>query len=282
MWELLFKSMKFKIGLIIFLSVFLLGIVGPFFVGDPLAQSLDPTLWNNGPSSAHILGTTQYGEDVFAQFCYGIRNSLVIGFLAGTLGTLIAVLVGGLGPYRGGIADKLTTLLTNLVIILPLIPLFIIIRQLIVGEMNILEVGVILGVTSWPWAARSIRSQVLTLKEREFINLARMSGEKGTQIVVKEVLPNMFAYIMMVFVILTGTAILAESALSMIGISASTSSVTLGFMLWQARRITSLPFWWYAWWYFVPPGVILTVLLTSIFVMHSGMDEVFNPRLREV
>jgi peptide/nickel transport system permease protein len=278
MWELLLKSTKFRIGLLITIIIVGFGVIGPLFVGDPLAQDL--AVAAQGPSAQHILGTTNFGEDVFAQLCYGIGNSLLVGLIAGGLGTLIAVLVGGIGPYRGGILDKITSLITNLAIILPLIPLFMIIAATVSG-MTLVLVGVILGLTSWPWAARSIRSQVLTLKEREFINLARLSGQRGTRILVEEVLPNMLAYIMMVFVILTGTAILAESALSMIGVS-TTPSVTLGYMLYNARRVTRVPFWWYSWWHFIPPGLVLTILLTAIFVMHSGMDEVFNPRLREI
>jgi peptide/nickel transport system permease protein len=278
MWELLLKSMKFKIGLLIAVIIVGLGVIGPFFVPNPTtitSARLEP------PSAQHLLGTTQFGQDVFAQLCYGIQNSLVIGGVAGGLGTLIAVLVGGIGPYLGGKFDQLFSMITNLIICLPVYALFIIIAAGSRQGLTLLGVGLILGLISWPWAARSIRSQVLTLKEREFINLARMSGQSGPQIVLAEILPNMFAYIMMVFVILTGTAILAESALSMIGI-ATTKTVTLGYMLYWAQRQTQVPMWWYVWWYFIPPGLVLTILLTSIFVMHAGMDEVFNPRLREI
>ncbi len=278
MWELILKSQKFKIGLIIVAIIILLGVFGPFLVADPLAQNWE--IPDQEPSLQHWLGTTNFGEDVFAQLCFGIRNSMLVGFIAGGIGTLLAIVVGGIGAYRGGILDKILSLITNLAIILPIIPLFMIIAATVSG-LTLPLVGLILGLTSWPWAARSIRSQVLTLKEREFINLARMSGQRGSRILIEEVLPNMLAYIMMVFVILTGSAILAETALTMIGIS-TTESVTLGYMLYMARRVTRVPFWWYVPWYFIPPGLVLTVLLTGFFVMHSGLDEVFNPKLREV
>ena len=264
--------------MVVLTVLILLGTVGPLLTGDPYFMNL--SIMGQPPSLAHFLGTTSFGEDVFAQLCNAIGNSLVVGLIAGGLGTLIAILVGAVGPYRGGLADKIANLVTNLALVLPLIPLFIIIASVVRG-LNLVLIGVILAATSWPWAARSIRSQVLTLKEREFVNLARMSGQGSIQIVVTEVLPNMLAYIMMVFVILTGTSILAESALSMIGVS-TTRTITLGYMLYWAQHETTVPFWWNIWWWFIPPGVVLTALLTAIFVIHAGMDEVFNPRLREI
>jgi peptide/nickel transport system permease protein len=278
MWELLLKSRKAMFGLAVLLIFILIGAVGPLFLGDPYNMNL--SIMGQPPSLEHILGTTSFGEDVFAQLCSAIGNSLLVGLVAGSLGTLIAIFVGAVGPYRGGLADRISNLVTNLALVLPLIPLFIIIASVVRG-LNLVLIGVILAVTSWPWAARSIRSQMLTLKEREFVDLARMSGDRNIRIVVIEILPNMLAYIMMVFVILTGTAILAESALSMIGVS-TTRTITLGYMLYWAQHETIVPFWWNIWWWFIPPGIVLTVILTAFFVIHAGLDEVFNPKLRRV
>lgn len=278
MWELLLKSRKAMSGLIVLVIFILIGAVGPLFVGDPYAMNL--SLMGRPPSLQHLLGTTSFGQDVFAQLCNAIGNSLLVGLVAGGLGTLIAVLVGAVGPYRGGFADRISNLITNLALVLPLIPLFIIIASVIRG-LNLFLIGVILAVTSWPWAARSIRSQMLTLKEREFVNLARMSGDGNVRIVLAEILPNMMAYIMMVFVILTGTGILAESALSMIGVS-TTPTITLGYMLYWAQHETIVPFWWNIYWWFIPPGIVLTIILTAFFVIHAGLDEVFNPKLRRI
>ena len=278
MWELLLKSRKAIFGLVVLIVFILLGTVGPFFVGDPYNMNLNQM--GKPPSLAHFLGTTSFGQDVFAQLCNAVGNSLLVGLVAGVLGTLIAVFVGAVGPYIGGLADRISNLVTNLALVLPLIPLFIIIASVVRG-LNLVLIGVILAVTAWPWAARSIRSQMLTLKEREFVNLARMSGDGAVRIVVAEILPNMMAYIMMVFVILTGTAILTESALSMIGVS-TTPTITLGYMLYWAQHETIVPFWWNIWWWFIPPGIVLTVILTAFFVIHAGLDEVFNPKLRRV
>jgi len=272
------KSRKAMFGLAVLIVFIMLGTVVPLFVGNPYDMNL--SLMGQPPSFEHILGTTSFGQDIFAQLCNAIGNSLLVGLVAGGLGTLIAVFIGAVGPYRGGLADRISNLITNLALVLPLIPLFIIIASVVRG-LNLVLIGVILAVTSWPWAARSIRSQMLTLKEREYVNLARMSGDGSVRIVVTEILPNMMAYIMMVFVILTGTAILAESALSMIGVS-TTSTITLGYMLYWAQHQTIVPFWWNIWWWFIPPGIVLTVVLTAFFVIHAGLDEVFNPKLRRI
>jgi peptide/nickel transport system permease protein len=276
MWETLLRSRKFVVGLAIVTVIIMIAIIGPFVTRDPLKQN--PNLMGKPPSSDYLLGTTVLGEDVFAQLCTGIRNSLEIGALAGGLGTLIAVLFGALGAYKGGLADEISSFITNLMIVFPMIPLLLILAAM-TQQRSILLVGLLIALFSWPWAARSIRSQVFTLKEREFINVARLSGMKDRTTVVTEVLPNMLAYIMMVFVLLAGGGMLAEAGISMLGVGPS-QSVTLGHMLFNAMNNSQYTFWWQDWWWFIPPGIVLTLFLSAIFVVHAGMDEVFNPRLR--
>ena len=203
-----------------------------------------------------------------------------MGVLAGGLGTLIAVLFGALGAYKGGLADEISSFVTNVIIVFPMIPLLLIVSA-VTQQRSLLLVGLLIALFSWPWAARSIRSQVFSLKEREFINVARLSGMKDLTTVVTEVLPNMLAYIMMVFVLLAGGGMLAEAGISMLGVGPS-NSVTLGQMLFHAMNETITPYWWGVWWWFIPPGIVLTLFLSAVFVMHAGMDELFNPRLRRV
>jgi peptide/nickel transport system permease protein len=267
------------IGLSVVGLIVLLGIIGPMVTRNPNKPDFEAMF--QPPSLNFILGTNIFGEDVFAQLCLGVRNSLMLGILAGTLGTLIAILLGALGAYKGGLADDISNFITNIAIVFPVLPLLIIIASM-TTQRSLLLVALLIALTTWPWAARSIRSQVLSLKEREFVNLARMSGMKDRGIVTTEILPNMLAYIIMVFVLLVGGAILAEAGISMIGLG-PTNTTTLGQMLYWAR--TEPPIgasWWDAWWWFIPPGAVLAVFLSSIFVMHAGMDEVFNPRLRRM
>ena len=279
MWELLLKSRKFKVASAIAGIIILLGIVGPFFTRDP--EDLFVGMPFQPPSLEFLLGTTVFGEDVFAQLCMGIRNSLLVGVLAGSIGTFLAIVFGAVGSYKGGIADEASSMVTNIVIVLPVWPLLIVLASFI-EHRSLFIVALLIALTNWPWAARSIRSQVLSLKEREFINLARMSGMKDWRIYLTEVLPNMLAYIIMVFVLLVGTSILSEAGISLLG-AGPTRTVTLGKMLFWAQSLPSSgAAWWDSWWWFIPPGLVLTIFITSIIIMHSGMDEVFNPRLRQV
>jgi peptide/nickel transport system permease protein len=282
MFELLIRSKKFLVGTTIVLAIILFGMVGPALTRDPLAYNA----YNIGkpPSNDFPLGTGNFGEDELAQLCTGTRNSLMIGAIAGSLAMLIGVLVGGIGPYKGGLVDEIANAFTNVVMVFPMLPLLILLAA-IFETRSMLLLATLIGLTSWPWAARCIRSQVLTLKERGFIDVARMSGMKDRKIVVTEIMPNMLAYIIIVFVVSLSIAVLTEAGLSMIGLGPDPgSNVTLGSMLYWvmngASASASLP--WNLWWCFIPPGLILTIFLVAVFIMHNGMDEVFNPRLRRV
>jgi peptide/nickel transport system permease protein len=277
MFELLIRSRKFMIGAVVVLVIVFFGAIGSLFTRDPLAFS---SHYVEPPSSQFLLGTGNFGEDVLAQLCAGTRNSLMIGAIAGGIAMLLAVFVGGIGPYKGGLADDLSTTLTNVVMVFPLLPMLILLSA-VLQQRSMILVAALIGVTSWPWAARSIRSQVLSLKERGFIDTARMSGMKDRKIVIAEILPNMLAYIIVVFVVSLSIAVLAEAGLSMIGLGPDPSTnVTLGSMLYWVMNSTHVALPWNLWWCFIPPGLILTIFLVAVFVMHSGMDEVFNPRLR--
>lgn len=283
MLDLLVRSRKFIIGTAIVLAVILFGIIGPMFTRDPLQPN--PYDVAEPPSSKYIFGTGDLGEDIFAQLCTGTRNSLMIGAIAGGFATIVGVLVGGIGPYKGGLADETSNAFTNVIMVFPMLPLLIILVALFGGgNASMFLVATLIGSTSWPWAARCIRSQVLTLKEREFINVARMSGIKGRKIVITEIMPNMLAYIIIVFVVSLSIAILTEAGLSMIGLGPDPSSnVTLGTMLdFIGAGSTQIALPWDYWWAFFPPGLVLTIFLLGVFIMQSGMDEVFNPRLRRV
>lgn len=267
------------IGTAIVLAIILFAIIGPALARDPLAYSFH---FVEPPSNEFLLGTGNFGEDVLAQLCTGTRNSLMIGAIAGGLAMLIAVLVGGIGPYEGGLVDEIANAFTNVVMVFPMLPLLILLAA-IFEQRSMFLLASLIGLTSWPWAARCIRSQVLTLKERGFIDVARMSGMKDRKIVVAEIMPNMLAYIIIVFVVSLSIAVLTEAGLSMIGLGPDPStSVTLGSMLYWVMNSTQAALPWNLWWCFIPPGLILTIFLVAVFIMHNGMDEVFNPRLRRV
>jgi peptide/nickel transport system permease protein len=283
MLELLVRSRKFMFGLGVMLAIILFGVIGSMLTGDPLQPH--PYYAAEPPSSDFLLGTGDLGEDIFAQLCVGTRNSLMIGAVAGSIAMVLAVLVGGIGPYKGGLADEISNAATSVVMVFPMLPLLILLSAVFGGgKTTTILVATLIGLTSWPWAARCIRSQVLTLRERGFIDTARMSGMKDRKIVIAEIMPNMLAYIIVVFVVSLSIAVLMEAGLSMIGLGPDPSSnVTLGTMLdFIGTGSTQVALPWSMWWCFIPPGLVLTIFLVAVFVMHTGMDEVFNPRLRRV
>ena len=269
------------IGLCVFVAILIFGIIGPMVTRNPLEQA-PAARGFLPPSWEYPLGTNIFGEDLFAQLCTGTRNSMIVGAVAGIVGTLIAVLLGSVGPYKGGAADAISNFVTNVVIVFPTLPLLIVLAA-ILQQRSLLLVALLIGATSWPWAARSIRSQVLSLKEREFVDMARMSGMSDRKIAIREILPNMLAYTLMVFVIMFGIGVVAEAGISMLGVGPNPgTNVTLGTMLYWSRMLPiSGAAWWLTWWWFIPPGVMVAAVTTSIFVMHSGMDEVFNPKSRK-
>lgn len=274
MLKLLVKgNRKFTISLGILLLIVALAVVGPIVTVDPLSFVGIPF---ERPSSQFILGTDSFGRDIFAQLCTGLRTSLILGIVAGGVATGIALLIGGLGTYKGGLIDEGANFLVNLIMVFPMLPVLLILSA-VFEVRSLWLVGTMIAITSWPWAARCMRSQVLSLKERGFVDLARISGMTNTEIVIKEILPNLLAYAFMVFVVLTGGAVVAEAGISMIGLG-PTDAVSLGQMLHWAllNESTRLGIWWW----FIPPGLILTIFTVSLLVIHSAMDEVFNPKLR--
>jgi len=275
MWELLLRNKKFKISLGVIISIVVFALIGPMVARDPTRRYGLPY---QPPSSEFILGTDKLGEDMFARLCVGTRTSMMLGVFAGTISMLLAILFGGLGPYRGGLMDTCCNFFTNIMLVFPMIPLLVILSAWI-EQRSLLLVGLLISVTGWPWAARAARAQILSLKEREFVNLARISGMKARTVLIREIFPNLLAYIATLFVYAVGGAIMAEAGISMLGLGA-TDVVSLGNLLYWA--LLNETFRLVYWWAYLPSGVILTALMVAAFTMHAGMDEVFNPRLRRM
>jgi len=275
MWELLLRNKKFKISLGIIISIVVFALIGALVARNPTRRYGLPY---QPPSSEFILGTDKLGEDMFARLCVGTRTSLMIGVFAGTISMLLAILFGGLGPYRGGRMDTFCNFSTNVMLVFPIIPLLVILSAWI-EQRSLLLVGLLIGVTGWPWAARAMRAQILSLKEREFVNLARISGMKARSVLIREIFPNLLAYMATVFVFAVGGSIMAEAAISMIGVGPS-DVVSLGNLLYWALLNETFRLGY--WWAYLPSGIILTAFMVAAFTMHAGMDEVFNPRLRKM
>ena len=269
------RNRKLVIGLSVVLLLLVLAIVGPWLTdADPFEFGY-PT--GESPSRDHWLGTTAAGQDVFSQFVYGLRSSFIVGALAGVVAAAIAMTIGFLGGYRGGVVDDLLSVLTNVVLVLPTLAVLIVFAAyLSVG--SLLSEAVLIGVTLWPWAARAIRAQTFSLVGREFVSLARLSGAGSTRIIVREIAPNMSSYLVLVFILLFGGAVLTAATLDFLGLGPS-QVMSLGLMMYTAVYASALQLG--MWWWFIPPGLGITAIVGGLYVMNVGLDEVFNPRLRD-
>jgi peptide/nickel transport system permease protein len=276
--ELLYFALRNKkliAGFSVVLFLLVLAIVGPHLTKyDPNAFGY---ALGEKPSTTHWFGTTFNGQDVFTQFVYGLRASFLVGAVGGGLAAILGMTVGFTAGYRGGIVDELLNLITNVVLVIPTLVVLIIIAAYIKHRGLVVE-AIFIGLTSWPWAARAIRAQTFSLVARDFIGIARLSGERGWKIVVKEIAPNMSSYLVMTFILLFGSAILIGATLDFIGLGPP-GAMSLGLMMYQAVNGAALLLG--NWWWFVPPGLGIMGIVGGLYVMNVGLDEVFNPKLRK-
>jgi peptide/nickel transport system permease protein len=269
------RNRKLVVGLSVVLLLLVLAIVGPWLTHADPFEFCYPT--GEAPSRDNWLGTTAAGQDVFSQFVHGLRSSFVVGALAGGVAALIAMTIGFLGGYRGGVVDDLLSVVTNVVLVLPTLAVLIVFAAyLSVG--SLISEAVLIGVTLWPWAARAIRAQTFSLAGREFVSLARLSGAGSTRIIVREIAPNMSSYLFLVFILLFGGAVLTAATLDFLGLGPS-QVMSLGLMMYTAVYASALQLG--MWWWFIPPGIGITAIVGGLYVMNVGLDEVFNPRLRD-
>ncbi len=270
----LFTIKKLDASVAVLSAIILMGFIGPtLYPVDPRAV-VGPL--ESPPSDLYPLGTDAYGKDILAQLMSGIRGSLQIGVTAAAIALLIGVMVGLVAGYKGRLTESLLMMATDIVLLLPSILLMILIAAYFKWRDPLL-VSIIIGVTSWPWVARAVRSQTLSLKNREFVYLSKMAGYSDLQIVVKDILPNIASYVFMAYVLLMSGAMIAETGLSMIGLGV-TQGVTLGSILFWAQVLEAVRRG--LWWWFIPPGAVLVALASSLLMLATALDEYFNPRLR--
>jgi peptide/nickel transport system permease protein len=271
------RNKKLRVALAIILFFLVLSFIGPILTHNEPFAYVNP-MGAEPPSSEYWFGTTSFGQDVLAQFVQGLRATFLVGIIAGGLGTLIGVLIGFTAGYRGGVVDEALSMLTNIVLVIPTLAVLLIIAAFLEVR-GVLTECIFIGCTAWPWAARAIRAQTFSLRSREFVDLARLSGMKPWRIVFTEIAPNMMSYLLLVFILQFGGAILIAATLDFIGLG-PTNTISLGLMMQYAVLWGALPLG--VWWWFVPPGLAITAIVGAMYVMNVGMDEVFNPKLREM
>jgi peptide/nickel transport system permease protein len=278
-WRRLTRSMplKAKIGAVIFGVFILIAIVGPALAPyDPSATTGQTQAL--APSVHHFLGTTSTGQDVLSQLLVGMRSTVVLGLMTGVIATTLAVLVGVSAGFLGGAADEVLSLVANVFLVLPALPLLIVLLGYLPPGAGQVPIAIVLSALGWPWGARVIRAQTLTLRNRDYVLAARETGERTWRIIIFEILPNEVSLIAAGFVGTVLYAILTSVALAFIGL-ASFSGWSLGTMLYWAQGQEAIQLG--AWWWYVPPGVSVALLGMSLVLLNFGLDEIGNPRLRD-
>jgi ABC-type dipeptide/oligopeptide/nickel transport system permease subunit len=269
---------KAKAGAVILGLFALAAIVGPEVTPyDPSFQNPTPALSMHAPYGAHLLGTTQIGQDVLSQLLVGIRLTLELGIIVGVVATALAVIIGVTAAYLGGIWDEILSLLTNVVLVIPALPLLIILLGYLSHKGQDATILVLSGL-GWPWGARVVRAQTLAIRNRDFISAAKETGERTWRILLFEIVPNEMSLIAASFVNTVLYAIGTSVALAFIGLT-DLNTWSLGTILFWAQSQNALQLG--AWWWFVPPGLAVALMGTALVLLNSGIDEFSNPRLRD-
>jgi peptide/nickel transport system permease protein len=227
------------------------------------------------------LGTDNFGRDVLTELVAATRVSLQIGFVAGLIATLIGLTLGLLAGYIGGMVDDVIMFFTNLITVIPSVVLLILISFSIgQDKRGAFTIAVVIGFTAWNWTARAVRAQVISLRNRDHVNLSKLSGHSLPHIILNDILPYIASYVVMALILQISTAILAEAALSILGLGPRTTEVpTLGLMMqwamiYQAQILGK-------WWAYFPVIVVIALIAFSLNLMNTGLDQVFNPALRD-
>ena len=227
------------------------------------------------------LGTDNFGRDVLKELEGASKTSLVVGLVAGIVATLIGLTLGLLSGYVGGIVDDIIMFVTNLFTVIPGFILLILISYSISPELRgPTTVAIVIGFTSWTWTARSVRSQVISLRNRDHVNLSKLSGHSLIRIVVTDILPYIASYVVMAFILQVSSGILSEAQLSLLGLGPKTTvTPTLGLMMnWAMSYSAHING---TWWAYLPVILTITLISFSLNLMNTGLDQVFNPTLRD-
>jgi peptide/nickel transport system permease protein len=276
------RSAYFRVGASLLSFLVLIALVQPWLNGFLIGEN-DPISMGNfkaylPPSTDHWLGTERWGRDVMALLLVGLRYSLLIAALAGIVATAIGIVIGFVAGYKGGRIDATLRTMTDMVLVIPSLPLLVTLAAYI-PRVNIVTMALLLAAFSWPFTTRTIRAQVLSMKERPYVDLAITSGLRDWEIIFAEILPNLLPYLGVSLAISMGAAMLAEIGLQLIGLGPGNIN-TLGLMInWSIR--------WGAlglgkWQMVFAPVLCLVLIFVSLNLINMGLEQAFNPRLRAV
>ncbi|WP_217184454.1 ABC transporter permease [Streptomyces sp. AC495_CC817] len=274
-------SGKLLTGIAIIVAITLFGLVGPLLVGDPRDAGAEPLL---PPGPGHPLGTTKLGYDVLAQIATGTQGSLFVGAVAGLVALVLALVFGVLAGYFGGVLDETLMLLTNIMLVIPGLPLVMVIATYVqhtegLGALarSSLLVALVLGITGWAGSAVVLRGTARSLRTRDYVAASVIAGERPLRVIFVEILPNLVPLLAAQLIFGVIFAVLGEAGLSYLGLG-PTGSITLGTVLNDAQTGQAVGSG--AWWWFVPPGAIIALIGTGLSLINFAIDEIVNPKLR--
>jgi ABC-type dipeptide/oligopeptide/nickel transport system permease subunit len=272
------RSRSGLLGLAILLFFVLTAIFAPILAPyDPYKRVDRPIL---APSSKYILGTNDIGQDIFSELIYGTRISLTIGFAAAFFTVIIGTIIGVVSGFLGGSVDEVLMRFTDVVMILPSIPLMILLMA-IFGKQSFMIMILILSIMGWTGTARLVRSSTLSIKERIYVEAARAIGAGDGHIIAKHILPNVSPLIVATMIYAVAGAMMAEAGLAFLGLG-DPSTKSWGMILHYAQTSGG----WYAnmgypaWWWIIPPGLCVALTVASLVLIGQAMEEIINPRLR--
>jgi peptide/nickel transport system permease protein len=274
--SLLRHNPKLLVGLLLVLGLLGLGIVGPQFVNTKDARPMS-VMPDQKPSREFPFGTESQGRSLLALVVKGIPLTIQIGLQAGAIGLAIGTVLGFVSGYAGGIVDTIIRSTADIMLTVPGLLVLIVVASSIKGLVSVQTIALVVASLAWMFPTRTIRAQVLTLRERPYVEMAKLNGMSTPQIIGKELFPNLLPYLGASFVGAVGSAILAAIGLEALGLGPQ-NEPTLGMTVYWAIFYSALlrGLWW---WWAAPVGVIV-ILFTGLFLIAAGLDEVANPRLR--
>lgn len=268
-------DVKLGLGLALTIGIVLFTVLGPIFSQDPRHYD-NPVMMP--PNADHLLGTNNLGADLLAQLAEGASGSLLVGMTAGLIAVVFSLFFGIVAGYRGGIVDETLSLITNVMLVIPGLPLVIVVASYLETR-SMWMIALVLGVTSWAGSAVVLRLQAKSLRTRDYVSAAKVAGEKAHRIILVEILPNLLPLLASMFLSALVLAVLSEAGLSYLGLGPS-GAITWGTMLNQAAQQNA--FHVGAWWWFVPPGLMIALLGCGLSLINFAIDETINPKLRNI
>ena len=262
-------------GVVLVAVVILFGAVGSAFVTRAQAD-VGAGRPSRPPDFQHLLGTDQQGRDVLANIIFGTPSTLKIGIIAGIIGVSVGTLLGLIAGYARGATDNIIRLAIDVFLTIPNLMVLVIIAAMFSG-VSVEQMGVIIAAWAWMYPARTVRSQVLTTRERMYVQVARLNGMSGLKIIIREILPNLMPYLAASLVGTIAAAILASIGLSALGLGPQNEpslGLTIYWAIFYGALIRQL------WWWFVPPIIITILLFVGLFMTTAGLDRIANPRLK--